>query len=460
MKQESTNLDKQLFTESLSSPNQTILPSSARVVDGELWLGDFSVASLVEKYGSPLYLLDEAHLRWGCRSFVEAMQSEYPAPSRVLFATKSLCTSAVCTIVRQEGLGLDVVSEGELVTALQSGATGEEVYLHGNNKSRSELTRAILAGCTIILDNWYELSVIREIVAKNPGSIARVMPRLSPEVESHTYDEVRTGQLDSKFGFCLSDAERLFAELGQDSSVDFVGIHAHLGSQLLTLNPFREGARVMVEWYARARAASPNVRQLNIGGGLGVAYIAEDQPPTVDEYARVVSAEVVAACRSAGVELPELLLEPGRAIAAPSMMTAYTVGSIKDIPHVRRYVAVDGGMSDNPRPVTYKSKHSVFHTTAPLADKRELITIAGRHCESGDILCKDALLPPISSGDVIVIATTGAYNYSQSSNYNRTPRPAMVLVSGDQSEVIVRREEVEDMLANDRVPNRLKRPTN
>jgi diaminopimelate decarboxylase len=456
VKQESSNLDKQLFTASISSPNQTILPSSARVVDGELWLGDFSVRSLVEQYGSPLYLLDEMHLRWGCQSFVDAMQSEYPAPSRVLFATKSLCTRAVCAIVREEGLGLDVVSEGELVTALNSGAPGEDIYLHGNNKSRSELTRAIRAGCTIILDNWYELSVIREIVAEFPGIVARVMPRLSPEVESHTYDEVRTGQLDSKFGFCLSDAERLFSELAQDKSVEFVGIHAHLGSQLLTLAPFREGARVMVGWYARARAASPSVRQLNIGGGLGVSYVSEDQPPTVAEYARVVSAEVVAACRSAGVELPELLLEPGRAIAAPAMMTAYTVGSIKDIPDVRRYVAVDGGMSDNPRPVTYKSRHSVYHATAVLEVKRELMTIAGRHCESGDILVKDVMLPPISSGDIIVIATTGAYNYSQSSNYNRTPRPAMVLVAENLSEVIVRREEVEDLLANDAVPERLK----
>jgi diaminopimelate decarboxylase len=176
----------------------------------------------------------------------------------------------------------------------------------------------------------------------------------------------------------------------------------------------------------------------------------------VAEYARVVSAEVVAACQSAGVELPELLLEPGRAIAAPAMMTAYTVGSIKDIPDVRRYVAVDGGMSDNPRPVTYKSRHSVYHATAVLEVKRELMTIAGRHCESGDILVKDVMLPPISSGDIIVIATTGAYNYSQSSNYNRTPRPAMVLVAENLSEVIVRREEVEDLLANDAVPERLK----
>lgn len=451
----SPSLDPLLFSSSVESPNQTTLPCSATVRDGELCVGAFSVGELVERFGSPLYILDETHLRWGCREFVDALQREYAGKARVLFATKALCTQTVCAIVRAEGLGLDVVSEGELVTALASGAPGEVVYLHGNNKSRSELTRAIESGCTVILDNWYELELVREIVAAREGIVARVMPRISPEVESYTYDEVRTGQRDSKFGFCLSDTERLFGELANTKGVDFVGVHAHLGSQVLTLEPFRRAARVMVDWFARAQAVSPSVRELNVGGGLGVSYLHEEMPPSIAEYVRLIASEVTEACRERGIALPLLLIEPGRAIAAPAMVTAYTVGSIKDIPEVRRYVAVDGGMSDNPRPITYKSKHTVYRATRPLAPEREVVTIAGRHCESGDILFKDIALPHLTSGDIIVAATTGAYNYSQSSNYNRVPRPAMVLVSGGEVDEIVRRETVEEMMQNDRVPERL-----
>lgn len=451
----SSTLDPLLFASSVGSPNQTTLPCSATIRDGELCIGDFSVRTLVERFGSPLYILDETHLRWACREFIEALQKGYAGEARVLFATKALCTKAVCVIVRSEQLGLDVVSEGELMTALASGAPGEMVYLHGNNKSRSELTRAIDHGCTVILDNWYELELIRDIVASRPGKIARVMPRISPEVESYTYDEVRTGQRDSKFGFCLSDTEQLFAELAKGDGVDFVGIHAHLGSQLLTLEPFRRAARVMVDWYARAQSVCPGVRELNIGGGLGVSYLHEERPPSIAEYVQLITDEVTQACHEGGVRLPLLLIEPGRAIAAPAMVTAYTVGSIKDIPEVRRYVAVDGGMSDNPRPITYKSKHTVYHATRPLDTQRELVTIAGRHCESGDILFKDISLPHLVSGDIVVAATTGAYNYSQSSNYNRVPRPAMVLVSGGEVDIIVQRETVEEMIHNDRTPERL-----
>lgn len=451
----SCSLDPLLFSSSVDSPNQTTLPCSAKIRDGELCIGEFSVRELVERFGSPLYILDEAHLRWGCQAFVEALRKEYKGKARVLFATKALCTQAVCAIVRAEGLGLDVVSEGELVTALASGAPGEAVYLHGNNKSQRELIRAIESGCTVILDNWYELELVREIVAAHAGVVARVMPRISPEVESYTYDEVRTGQRDSKFGFCLSDTERLFRELASASGIDFVGVHAHLGSQVLTLEPFRRAARVMVDWFARAQAVSPSVRELNIGGGLGVSYLHDEMPPSIAEYVRLIASEVTEACRERGVQLPLLLIEPGRAIAAPAMVTAYTVGSIKDIPEVRRYVAVDGGMSDNPRPITYKSKHTVYHATRPLEAQRELVTIAGRHCESGDILFKDISLPHLGSGDIIVAATTGAYNYSQSSNYNRVPRPAMVLVSGGEVDEIVRRETVEEMMQNDRMPERL-----
>lgn len=448
-------LDPLLFSASVDSPNQTTLPCSATIRDGELGVGGFTVRGLVERFGSPLYILDELHLRWGCREFVESLKREYSGEARVLFATKALCTQAVCAIAHAEGLGLDVVSEGELVTALASGAPGALVYLHGNNKSRSEIARAITNGCTVILDNWYELELVREIVAAHEGSVARVMPRISPEVESYTYDEVRTGQRDSKFGFCLSDTERLFEELAHASGIDFVGVHAHLGSQVLTLEPFRRAARVMVEWFARAQVVSPSVRELNIGGGLGVSYLHDEQPPSIAEYVRLIAGEVTEACRERGIALPLLLIEPGRAIAAPAMVTAYTVGSVKDIPEVRRYVAVDGGMSDNPRPITYKSKHTVYHATRPLDAERGIVTIAGRHCESGDILFKDIALPHLVSGDIIVAATTGAYNYSQSSNYNRVPRPAMVLVSGGEVDEIVRRETVEEMMQHDRVPERL-----
>ncbi len=449
-------LDPNLFPSEIVSPNQTILPCSASVRDGELCIGGFTVRQLVERHGSPLYVLDEDHLRWACREFVESLAREYPGDALVLLATKSLCTQAVCAIAIHEGLGLDVVSEGELVTVLASGASGDRVYLHGNNKSRSELERGVRNGCTIIVDNWYEIELLKDILAEDPQARVRVMPRLTPEVESHTYEEVRTGQRDSKFGFCLSDEERLFQELASHERFDFIGIHAHLGSQLLTLEPFRQGARVMVDLFARAKGACQAVRELNIGGGLGVSYLSDERPPAIADYVRLIVDEVVAGCRAAGRELPLLVIEPGRAIVAPAMVTAYTVGSVKDIPGVRRYVAVDGGMSDNPRPVTYKSKHSVYHAERVLDSHREVITIAGRHCETGDILAKDVVVPRVDPGDIVVVATTGAYNYSQSSNYNRTPRPAMALVSGDTSDVIVRRETIEELMAFDVVPARLR----
>ena len=449
-------LDPNLFAAEILSPNQTILPCSASVRDGELCIGGFTVRQLVERHGSPLYILDEDHLRWACREFVESLAREYPGNARVLLATKSLCTQAVCAVAIHEGLGLDVVSEGELVTALASGAPGGMVYLHGNNKNRSELERGVLNGCVIIVDNWYEIELLRGILEENPHARVRVMPRMTPEVESHTYEEVRTGQRDSKFGFCLSDEERLFRELASHDRFDFIGIHAHLGSQLLTLEPFRQGARVMVDLFARAKGACRAVRELNIGGGLGVSYLSGERPPSIAEYVRLIVDEVVAGCRGAGHELPLLVIEPGRAIVAPAMVTAYTVGSIKDIPGVRRYVAVDGGMSDNPRPVTYKSKHAVYHAGRALDSQGEVVTIAGKHCETGDILAKDVVVPRVDQGDIIVVATTGAYNYSQSSNYNRTPRPAIVMVSGDTSDVIVRRETIEELMAFDVVPARLR----
>lgn len=434
------------------SPNQYLLPLTAQVNSQDhLEVGGCDVPKLVQRFGTPLYILDEDTLRTACRQYRQAFQRYYPGESLVIYASKAWNCLAVCAIAASEGLGIDVVSGGELHTALQAGVKPELIYLHGNNKSVDELQLAIDSDCTIVVDNWLELETLVEL-AERPVSI---MLRLTPGIECHTHEYIRTGHLDSKFGFDPDQLEPVFAFVAQQPNLNCIGLHAHIGSQIFELQPHQDLAGVMVQWFKKAADHGLPMRELDIGGGLGICYTEADDPPSIDDWAKVICEGVVKACEEQNVPLPKIIAEPGRSLIGSSCVTAYSVGSQKVVPGIRTYVTVDGGMSDNPRPITYQSIYRAVVANQMSADATETVAIAGKHCESGDIVIKQANLPPTQPGDIIVVLATGAYNYSMASNYNRLPRPAAVLVQAGEANVIIQRENYQDLMRHDRLPDRL-----
>ncbi|MCW9682704.1 diaminopimelate decarboxylase [Dolichospermum planctonicum UHCC 0167] len=443
------------------SPNQQLLPLTARVNhDDNLEIGGCDVTTLVEQYGSPLYILDEETLRTACRQYRNTFKEYYKGESQVLYASKAWNCLAVCAIVASEGLGIDVVSGGELYTALNAGMNPDKIYLHGNNKSDDELVLAIESGCTIVADNWHELYRLVKIggeqTENSTAAPIRIMLRLTPGIECHTHEYIRTGHLDSKFGFDPSDLQEVFAFVSKQASLNCVGLHAHIGSQIFERQPHRDLAAVMVQWLRDAAKHGLIITELNVGGGLGIKYIESDDPPSIEEWSKAICEVVQTACISENLPLPKLLCEPGRSLIATACVTAYTVGSSKIIPEIRTYVAIDGGMSDNPRPITYQSVYRAVVANKMSVPCTETVTLAGKHCESGDILIKNAQLPKTEANDILVVMGTGAYNYSMASNYNRLPRPAAVVVANGEANLILQRETYQDLIRQDCLPERLK----
>ncbi|MCW6037276.1 diaminopimelate decarboxylase [Spirulina subsalsa FACHB-351] len=439
----------------LLSPNQCLMPLTAKVNDQDtLEIGGCSIADLVAQYGSPLYILDEFTLRTACRQYQTALARYYPGEATAIYASKAWNCLAVCALVASEGLGIDVVSGGELYTALKAGFNPQNIYLHGNNKSRSELQFAYDKGCTIIVDNQLELELLSAIAS--PETPARILLRLTPGIECHTHEYIRTGHIDSKFGFDPNQLPAIFATVAQHPSLQCLGLHAHIGSQIFERQPHQDLGRVLVDWLKEAKTYNLSLEILNIGGGLGICYTESDDPPSIEEWVKAAAQSVASACRAYNLPLPKLICEPGRSLIGSACVTAYTVGSRKEIPDLNRtYVAVDGGMSDNPRPITYQSLYRAVvanHMTTP---SQETVTLAGKHCESGDIVIQSAQLPPTQPGDLIVVLGTGAYNYSMASNYNRLARPAAVLVHEGDAQIILERETYEDLLRQDRLPEKL-----
>lgn len=438
-----------------TSPNQELLPLTTKINNRDnLEIGGCDVTNLVEQFGSPLYILDEETLRSACRQYRESFATYYKGESQVLYASKAWSCLAVCAVVQSEGLGIDVVSGGELYTALNAGVSPDKLYLHGNNKSPDELNYAIESGITIVVDNWYELETLVELADVKP---VRIMLRLTPGIECHTHEYIRTGHLDSKFGFDPNQLDEVFAFVSQQQTLNCVGVHAHIGSQIFERQPHRDLAAVMVEWLIKAATVGLTITELNVGGGLGIKYIESDDPPTIEEWVKPICEVIQSACATANLPLPKLLSEPGRSIIANSCVTAYTIGSSKQIPQIRNYIAIDGGMSDNPRPITYQSVYRAVIANKMSAPCTETVTIAGKHCESGDILIKNALMPKTQPGDILIVMATGAYNYSMSSNYNRLPRPAAVLVANGEANLILQRETFQDLIRQDCLPERLKK---
>ncbi len=439
------------------SPNQELLPLTATVNSQDcLEIGGCDVKGLVEEFGSPLYILDEVTLRTACRQYRDAFARYYPGDTLVLYASKAWNCLAICAIAASEGLGVDVVSGGELYTALEAGVNADKLYFHGNNKSIAELQLAIESNCTIVVDNRLELETLADLAQKtSQNTKVRIMIRITPGIECHTHEYIRTGHLDSKFGFDPHSLDQVFAFISQNPILDCIGLHAHIGSQIFESQPHKDLGAVLVDYLQKASQFNLSLQELNIGGGLGIRYTEDDDPPTIDTWVKGVCEAVVNACNQQQLPLPRLLSEPGRSIIGPTCVTAYTIGSRKEIPQTRTYLAVDGGMSDNPRPITYQSVYRPVVANRMSAPITETVTIAGKHCESGDILLKDAQLPETQSGDLLVIMGTGAYNYSMASNYNRVPRPAAVLVKDGKAELIVQRETYQDLIRMDHLPKRL-----
>ena len=439
-----------------TSPNQRILPLSARVNGHDhLEIGGCDVVDLVEEFGSPLYILDELTLRTACRQYRQAFTQYYPGESLVMYASKAWNCLAVCAIALEEGLAIDVVSGGELLTAQKAGANPENLYFHGNNKSRSELQQGIEAGCRIVVDNWNELKTLSKLAKESHPT--PILLRLTPGIECHTHEYIQTGHLDSKFGFDPDQLEEVFAYVAQQPTIKCIGLHAHIGSQIFELQPHQDLASVLVHWMERAKSYGLPISELDVGGGLGIRYTETDDPPSINDWARIVCENMVQACEQANVPLPRLICEPGRSLIGSACVTAYTVGGQKTVPGIRTYVAVDGGMSDNPRTITYQSIYRVLAASKMSVPLSQAVTLAGKHCESGDVVIHNAQLPPVDTGDIVVIPATGAYNYSMASNYNRVPRPAAILIHQGQGTVFLERETDTDLLRYDRLPNHLAR---
>ena len=419
---------------------------------GHLCFAEQDVTLLAKKYGTPLYLLDEDQIRARCRVYRSAMQAAFGEAALPLYAGKALCVKAIYRVMREEGMGIDVVSSGEIYTAAAAGFPMARAYFHGNNKTDADIAFAIESGVgTFVCDSTEELDAI-EAAASARGIKKRVLLRLTPGIDPHTHRAISTGQVDSKFGAAIETgaAEALVLAALARPHIELVGYHCHIGSQIFEVTPFLDAVRIMVGFAAKMRATHAyTASELNLGGGLGVRYLAEH--PVVDYAAAIaeVGEELHRQLAAHDYPMPAVRMEPGRSIVADAGMTIYTVGSVKRIPGFKNYVSVDGGMPDNPRFALYGSPYTVVAADRMNDPADFVCTVAGRCCESGDLIQEGVVLPTPRRGDLLAVLTTGAYNYAMASNYNRIPRPPMVMLSGGGDSLIVKRESFEDLLRNE-----------
>lgn len=424
---------------------------------GHLEIGGCDTVDLARRFGTPLYVLDEVAIRDRASQYREAF-SQLDPPGIVAYAGKAFLTTAMCRIIEEEGLSLDVVSGGELYTALAAEFPPEKIYFHGNNKSREELEMALEAGVhRIVVDNFSEIRLLAAITEKQRRP-AEILLRITPGVEAHTHEYIQTGQLDSKFGFSLAGGQALEAVKAvlAQPLLRLHGFHCHIGSQIFALTSYRVAVNLMLDFIKEIKEKIGYLAQeLDLGGGLGIRYNRHDPKVSINQYAALIGKAVSEGCRERNLPLPRIIVEPGRSIVGEAGTTLYTVGSSKEVPGIRRYIAVDGGMADNPRVALYQAVYEGVVANKCHLSAREVVSVAGRCCESGDMLIWDAELAPVEEGDILAVFCTGAYNYTMSSNYNRLPRPAVVLVKDGEAHVIVRRETYEDLLRNDVIPAHL-----
>ena len=423
-----------------------------KVKDGTLELGGFDVSHAARAFGTPLYLMDEGKIRDNCRTYYKGLNDYYNGKGIVLYASKALSCKYLYKIMKEEGLGVDVASGGELYTAVAAKFPSEKIYFHGNNKTKAELELAIDSNVRcIVVDNKDELMLLNSL-AKDKGRVMKIAFRIKPGIDAHTHDAVMTGQIDSKFGVALEtgEAEKIIKLASTLDNIKVVGVHCHIGSQIFDKEPFERAAEVMLNFIADlSDKHNIKVEELNLGGGFGIKYTKSDDPIAYDTYIAAVAAVVKRVCEERGMNRPFIVMEPGRSIVADAGMTVYTVGAVKEIPKVRTYVSVDGGMGDNIRYALYGSQYEAVLVNNPLGKAKNKITLVGKCCESGDVLIKDIDMPKIKTGDLIAVLATGAYNYSMASNYNRNPRPPIVMIDNKCAKLVVNRETYQDLIMND-----------
>ena len=419
---------------------------------GELTVGGISAVALAAEFGTPLYVMDEDVIRENCRKYKNSIDKFYSNNSIALYASKAFCCKAICKIVDSEGMGLDVVSGGELYTAISANFPAEKIVFHGNNKTPAELKLALEYGVhRIVVDNLTELHTLNGL-AQKLGKTADIMLRIKPGVDAHTHNFIRTGQIDSKFGFALETSEAFNAvkEALSLKNISLKCLHCHIGSQIFELDPFELAAKIMLSLMAKVKQElGYEIPELNLGGGFGIKYLSEDRAIEYEKYMETISKVVHSECERLNLSAPRIFLEPGRSIVGPAGITLYTVGAVKVIPNIRTYVSIDGGMSDNPRYALYKAKYSACIANKASLPFSETVTIAGKCCESGDLIGEGVPLQKTEPGDILAVFSTGAYNYSMASNYNRIPRPPVVMVKNGTARIVIKRESYKDLIKND-----------
>ena len=422
--------------------------------EGHLSFAGMDTTALAKKYGTPLYLMDEDRIRERCRTYLDTMKEAFGENAIALYASKAASFRAIYRIMKEEGMGVDVVSSGEIYTAVSAEFPMERAYFHSNNKTDADIAYAMDHGVGyFVVDNREELDAIQQLASAR-AIRQRVLLRLTPGIDPHTYEAVATGKVDSKFGSAIEtgQAEEIALYTMKLSAIDLVGFHCHIGSQVFDSEVFLDGSRIMLDFVAHMKNTHGFVtRELDLGGGYGVRYLDTDPVIDIAENIRQVAAFVKEYCRELGIDVPAIRMEPGRSIVADAGMTLYSVGTVKRIPGYKNYVSVDGGMTDNPRYALYRSPYTVVLANRMKADTQNFTcSVVGRCCESGDILQENVQLPEDTTrGDLIAVLTTGAYNYAMSSNYNRIPRPPVVMLADGADKLVVKRETFEDICKND-----------
>ncbi len=440
----------------VNTANQNIKPITAKINEhGNIEIGGCDLTELANKYSTPLYIYDEQTIRSMTKSYKDAFKN-YPKIN-MMFAAKAFMTKAICKIMEQEGFGLDLCSGGEIYTAKSANFDMSKTLFNGNNKSYEEIVFAIQSGVgTISVDNFYELELINNI-AKELKTNVRILLRITPGIECHTHEYIKTGNLDSKFGFDLMQSdEAINLIINEYKNLNLVGLHAHIGSQIFEKKVYYDEIEIIFKEIKRIKDTfNITLSEINLGGGLGIKYTEADTPISVYKIAETICNSIEENSKKYQIQEPKIFIEPGRSIVGTAGVTIYTAGSSKQVPNGTRYQSVDGGMSDNIRPSLYQAQYTVEVANKPNEEEKEIVTISGRFCESGDILAKNVNLPIIEEGDVICFYDTGAYGYSMSSNYNRVLKPAVVLVNNGKSDIIIDRQTFEQLCESDVIPERL-----
>ncbi|MEA5009183.1 diaminopimelate decarboxylase [Clostridium tyrobutyricum] len=425
--------------------------NNMKVKDNTLYIDGVSTVDLVNKFGTPLYVIDEKLVRDKCSRYYKSFKAD-KGLNKVAYAGKAFLTLSMCQLIKSEGLCLDVVSGGELYTAYKSKFPMEKIYFHGNNKTLDEIKMAVRLGVgRFVVDNIEEMEKINS-VAIEENKIQDILLRITPGIEAHTHDYIKTGQIDSKFGFSIlgNKAEDAVKKALELSNIKFTGLHSHIGSQIFEVVPYCHEVEVMLSLVKDIQYKFKcDVEELDLGGGFGIYYSDGDNPKPIEEFCSIILESAEKKAEDLNIKLPALVIEPGRSIIGNAGTTLYTVGAIKNIPNIRKYVSVDGGMADNIRPSLYRADYECAVSNNMSSDYTEKVTIAGKFCESGDILINEVELPKINSGDILAVFSTGAYGYSMASNYNKAERPAVVFVNEGMTSLVCKRQSLQDIISGE-----------